>query len=200
MRYTPDDFPGLGDCVSGLEEGKATGELHYLGLAVVDVYAKFCRYALDFLQEFLQECFARMNDDTVIHVSVIAVYTSYCLTVMVNPAGQVHSCYLGYRCANPHGLGHISRPGEQFPWEFAIFQGVEYFGLDVGVIGIGYIHFIGFQNTPQHIFGVGVTLYMLLHFFEEDCVVYVIKILAEIYLENIDLSSISAVMPGKVLH
>lgn len=92
--YPADDFARAGQEIFGLEKCDAVGDFDDLCLFGVYEEAQAASHALDVFAQVLEILFVRMQDDTVIHIRIIAMYLPDGLAVRVDARRKKYSCNL----------------------------------------------------------------------------------------------------------
>ena len=146
----------------------------------------------------MQVFFAMVDDDAVIHVSVIATNASDGLAPGIYRCGHEDAGYLCQGCTYAQAFGHEAAAC-LLPWIHAlIVQGIEYLVYVVLIPSKRDIHFIRFQHRlycRQH----PAVIHVLADAFHQHIVADVVEVLAEVNLEDISLIPISAEMPPQML-
>lgn len=94
MWYPADDFASVGQEIFCLEECDAVGDFDDLCLFLVYKEAHVSCDALDVFAQVLEILFVRMQDDTVIHIRIIAMYLPDSLAICIDARREKYSCNL----------------------------------------------------------------------------------------------------------
>ena len=104
MWYSADDFPGVCQEIFSLEECDAVGDFYDLCLFGMHEEAHVSCDALDVFAQVLEILFVRMQDDTVIHIRIIAMYLPDSLAICIDARRKKYSCNLRERRADAERL------------------------------------------------------------------------------------------------
>ena len=94
MRYSADDFARVGQEIFGLEECNAVGDFYDLCLFRMYKEAHASGDALDVFAQPFEVLFVGMQDDTVVHIRIVAVQPSDGLAVRVDARRKKYPCDL----------------------------------------------------------------------------------------------------------